>query len=155
MSRALVIFSSILLSLLCYSFCCFFLFLTLHLLFVCPLRRSLFLCAVLIILSCFCDNVYVPLAYVDVGVITMLNKRSLWHRRYALEVSSCLYLWNAAHAAFSLFLISSVSCSSNVIFCPRYRALSLFGKTSILMLSTVISFFFSFSWVLSIFVLSG
>ena len=40
-------------------------------------------------------------------------------------------------------------------FCPRYRALSPFHKTSILMLSTVISFAFSLSWLLSIFVLSG
>ena len=61
----------------------------------------------------------------------------------------------AAHAAFNLFLISSFSCSSNVIFCPRYRALSLYAKTSNLMLSTAISFAFILSWILSIFGLFG
>ena len=49
--------------------------------FVCTIRRSIFRCAVLIIFSCFSVNVHVPLAYVIVGVITMLKRRSLWQRR--------------------------------------------------------------------------
>ena len=81
--------------------------------------------------------------------------KSLWQRRSSFDVNSWRYLWKAAHAAFNLFLISSVSWSSNVIFCPRYLALAVFPKISILMLSTVISFYFYFSWLLSIFVLSG
>ena len=41
------------------------------------MRRSIFRCADLINLSCVFDNVHVPLSYVNVGVITMLNKRNL------------------------------------------------------------------------------
>ena len=107
------------------STCIFFL--------VCTMRRIIFRCAVLIILSCFCDSVHVLLAYVNVGVLTMLNKRSLWHRRYALQLSSWMYLWNAAHAAFNLFLISSVSCSSNLIefdFMSKILRTVSFDKTS-------------------------
>ena len=37
----------------------------------------IFLCADLIILSCIFDSVHVSLAYVSVGVISMLNRRSL------------------------------------------------------------------------------
>ena len=40
-------------------------FFDLYFLFVCTIRRSIFRCVVLMILSCFCDNVYVPLAYVN------------------------------------------------------------------------------------------
>ena len=46
----------------------------------------------------------------------MLNRRSLRHRRYDLEMSSCLYLRDAAHADLSLFLISAISFSANVSF---------------------------------------
>ena len=42
-----------------------------------------------------------------------------------------------------------------MIFCPRYLALAVFPKISILILSTSISFAFILSWLLSIFVLSG
>ena len=37
-------------------------FFGLYFLFVCTIRRSIFRCAVLIIFSCFCVNVHVPLA---------------------------------------------------------------------------------------------
>ena len=88
----------------------------------CTLRRSIFRCVDLIILSCSFDILHVPLAYVSVGVITTLNTRILQHRRYDLDVNSCL----SAHAALILFLTSAVSCSSNVIACPRNFALPFF-----------------------------
>ena len=31
--------------------------------------------------SCFCDSGHVPPAYVKVGVMTILNRRSMWHSR--------------------------------------------------------------------------
>ena len=40
-------------------------------------------------------------------------------------------------------------------FCPRCRALSLVARTSFLILSIVTSFFFTFTWLLRIFVLLG
>ena len=54
--------------------------------------------------------VQVPEAYLSVGVITMVNKRSLCCRKYDRDVSSCLYMQNDAQAALIRFLISSVSC---------------------------------------------
>ena len=82
----------------------------------------------------------------------MLKKCNLWHRWFAFEVNSWRYLWNAADAVFRLFLSSTFFCSSKVNFCPRCRALSLVARTSLLMLSIVTSFFFTFTWLL-IFVL--
>ena len=45
------------------------------------MRRSIFRCADLIILSWSFECVHVPEAQVSVGVITMLNRCILWHRR--------------------------------------------------------------------------
>ena len=79
-------------------------------------------------------------ANVSVGVMTILNKRSLCRSRYDLDVNSCLSLVNDAQAALIRLLISVVSCCSKVIVCPRYFARSFTGRTSILMLSIVTSF---------------
>ena len=97
------------------------------------MRRSIFRCADLIILSCTFDGVQVSLAFVNVGVITLLNKRFLKHRRHDLEVSFSRYLWNAAQddppfLAPQMFLLSDVSCTLT------------FVQYLILMLSIVTSF---------------
>ena len=72
--------------------------------------------------SCSCDSAHVPEPYVNVGVMTMLNTRSLCRRRKYLDVNSCLYLENDAHAGLILLYISVVSCCSNVMVCPKYFA---------------------------------
>ena len=107
--------------------------------FVCTMRRNILRCVERIKFSCSCESVHVPEAYVNVGVMTVLNKRSLWRRRYDLDVHSCLHLVNDAQAALFRFFISVVSCCSNVIVSPRYFAHSLAGNTSTLMLSIVTS----------------
>ena len=83
------------------------------------------------------DCAHVPEPYVNVGVMIMLNTRSLCRRRWYLDVNSCLYLENDAHAALILLYISVVSCCSNVMVCPKYFAFSLIGKSSTLMSSIV------------------
>ena len=80
----------------------------------------------------------------SLALITILDNRNLWHRRYAFEVISWRSLWNAAHAAFSLFLTSAVSCSSNVFLVQGTVHCRFSGRTS---------FFFTFIWLLRIFVL--
>ena len=107
--------------------------------FVCTMRRNILRCVERIKFSCSCESVHVPEAYVKKRVMTVLNKRSLWRRRYDLDVHSCLHLMNDAQAALIRFFISVVSCCSNVIVCPRYFAHSLAGNTSTLMLSIVTS----------------
>ena len=50
--------------------------------------------------------------------------------------------------------LGDLQLASNVIFRTRYHAITPFAKTSILMLSTVISFAFTLSWLHSVFVVS-
>ena len=77
----------------------------------------------------------------------MLNRRSLYRRRYDVDVSSYLNLCNDTHAARIRLLISVVSCSSNVTVCPRYFADSFTCNTSTLMLSIETFFLLSRSLV--------
>ena len=65
-------------------------FLVFHLVpfFVCTMRQSILRCVDRISFSCTCESVHVPDADVSVGVMTMLNKRSLCRRRYDLDVNS-------------------------------------------------------------------
>ena len=49
----------------------------------------------------------------------MSKNRSLYRRKYDVEVNSCSYLRNVAQAALIRFLISVVSCCWNVTICPR------------------------------------
>ena len=99
-------------------------------------------CVNWIILSRSRESVRVPEAYVSVGMMTILNKRSLFRGKHDFDVSSCLHLVNDAHAARSRLLISVVSCCSNVIVCPRYLAHTFTGNTSTLMLSIDTSLLF-------------
>ena len=79
-------------------------------LFVWIMRRSILRCVYCIIFSCSYESVHVLEAWFIVGVITMLNRRSLCCRRYDFEVNSCLYLLNDAQAALIRFMTSIVSC---------------------------------------------
>ena len=105
--------------------------------------------------SCSSVSVQVPEPYVSVGVIPMLNKRSLCRKIYDIDVSFCLYLTNDAHAALIRLFISVVSCCSNVMFCQRYFAFPLIGKTSTLVSSIVASDCLLDLWLLRTFVLFG
>ena len=63
------------------------LFFFLYFCFVSTMRRSIFRCVEQISFSCSCERLYVPEAYVSVGVMTILNKRSLRRRRYDSDVN--------------------------------------------------------------------
>ena len=137
----------------------FFFFVFLHFFlyfrFLCTTRRSILRCVDRINLSCSCERVHVPEAYVSVGVMTMLNKQSMCRRRYDFDVNSCLHLVNDAQAARTRLLISVVSCCSNVFVCPKYFAHSFTGNTSTLMLSIVTSILLFDPRLRGIFALSG
>ena len=118
------------------------------------MSQSIMRCVERISFSCSCDSVQVPEPHVSVGVMIMLNKRSLCSKRHDIDVNSCLYLANDVHAALIRLFISVVSCCSNVMVCLRHCASSLVGKTSTLMSSIFASVGRLDLWLLTICVLS-